>query len=83
MMLFTLDIFTPEFDLILEKLGIVGISISVDSKYWQDVRDNLVLDSDGFVKQVGHATCMMWNNKYFCVDSVYQKDKNIAMTYVR
>ena len=47
-MTFTLNLFTDEFYIVMEKLGILGVSISVDSQYWKDARDNLRLDLDHY-----------------------------------
>jgi hypothetical protein len=32
----------------MDKLGILSVSISVDSPYWKDVRDNLVVNGEDF-----------------------------------
>lgn len=47
-MIFTDMWFSDTFNIYMEKLGIVGMSINVDTKYRKDVRDNLVLDGDWF-----------------------------------
>lgn len=84
--IFTISMFSDDFNTYLDKLGIIWVSINVDSAYWKDVRDNLILDSDWpFGLNGGHATCMMFNNKYFCVDSVsrnYTDKINEGMQYV-
>jgi len=54
----------------------------VDSNYWKDVRDNLILDGDGpRIKSIGHSTCIMKDLKYKCIDSIPQKGKETAMIY--
>lgn len=86
-MLFTIDLFSDEYKLVIEKLWIMGISINVDSEYWKDARDNLVINKDKYWKSGWHATTMMKLDTFKCVDSVpaVTKDKGILipMLYTR
>jgi len=49
-MTFTLELFSDEFYAVIEKLGILNISINVDSKYRKDARDNLKIDGEQYGK---------------------------------
>ena len=69
-MTFGLNLFTDEFYAVIEKLGILNISINVDSKYRKDARDNLKIDGEQYWKSWGHATTMMKLEDYKCVDSI-------------
>ena len=69
-MTFTLELFSDEFYAVIEKLGILNISINVDSKYRKDARDNLKIDGEQYWKSWGHATTMMKLEDYKCVDSI-------------
>ena len=69
-LMFTCDIFSEEFEVYINKLGIAGVSINVDAKYWTDVKADQVLDWDAFFWTTGHATDMMLMDNYICIDSV-------------
>ena len=69
-MTFTLELFSDEFYAVIKKLGILNISINVDSKYRKDARDNLKIDGEQYGKGWGHATTMMKLEDYKCVDSI-------------
>ena len=69
-MTFTLELFSDEFYAVIEKLGILNISINVDSKYRKDARDNLKIDGEQYWKGWRHATTMMKLEDYKCVDSI-------------
>jgi len=69
-MTFVINLFTDEFYTVIEKLGILNISINVDSAYWKDARDNLIIDKDQYNQGIGHATTMMKLDDFICVDSI-------------
>lgn len=82
---FVVKLFSEERNLVMEKLWTAIISINVDSAYRKDVRDNLQLDQSWpFTKSTGHATTMMYSNKYFCIDSIpkdTKKQPEMPMVY--
>lgn len=84
-LLFTTTLLSDEFNAYMDKLGIVWVSINVDYPYWKDVRDNLILNGFWpFQLVTWHATCMMFDIKYKCIDSVtqnYTNMINIPMLY--
>lgn len=83
-LLFTIALFSEEFNEVISKLWTVGISLNVDSKYWADVRDNLVLDWYEFVLSGGHATNIMKLENNVCIDSIPQDvthDRYTPMVY--
>jgi len=47
-MFFLVDLFSEDFHTVMDKLGILNVSINVDSAYWKDVRDNLTVDKDNY-----------------------------------
>lgn len=83
MMYFLEDIFSESSEIVFSKLGIVWVSLRVDSKYWQDVRRDLEVGWDNYLKSIWHATTCMLTDNYICVDSVprISAKKDIPMTY--
>lgn len=81
MLFFLEDIFSYTSEMVFDKLWIMWVSIRVDSNYWKDVRQDLKLDWDKYVKSLWHATTMMYVNNYICVDSVPRTTWWKAMVY--
>lgn len=77
-MSFVIDLFSEEYELVKEKLWVLQVSIRVDSAYWRDARDNLVIDKDEFKRTWWHATVMLVNEAK-CIDSIPQFTNDIRI----
>lgn len=83
MMYFLENIFSDATTMVLDKLGIIWVSIRVDSAYWKDVRQDLRLDENDFITSIWHATTCMRPDEYICADSVPRSNlsKDVPMLY--
>ena len=69
-----IDVWSPEWDILMSKNRPIGISIIVDAKYWQDVSDWVLASSD-FDRNYWHATTIKSKvgnpDMYEILDSVH------------
>jgi len=81
-LMFEDKLFSESFNQVAEKLGIMWVSINVDWAYWNDARDNYKIDGSKYAIRTWHATCLMLNKSYSCVDSVcVRNDIRTPMIY--
>ena len=77
-MSFVIDLFSEEYELVKQKLWVLQVSIRVDSAYWRDARDNLVINKDEYKTSWWHATVMSVKDAK-CIDSIPQFTNDIRI----